>query len=305
MKAPACLQQLELKPDASVQDVRRAYAQRLKQLDQATQADEFQALRAAYAEALAWCEARDQGEEAAFQASQGDDVARQLFHEFVSLPMGDADSAHQRLALCLDDHRMHGLEARRLFEQLLAARLAAGWQNGHEHLFDAAMSCFNWDIDHGRLVEFGHAGALLERAIADRERFEEQTPYHLPLQLDLLDRVRAGQRPSDTDLIRTMRVLDWLILNYGHWVNLTVGARNIERWDGWHASLPRNRQSTDGAAPQPTHVPEWLAATLEVPPSQKRRHMSPGVIMMVFLLFLLGSMVFGAWLSHRLGLSRY
>lgn len=43
---------LGLRPDADARSVRRAYAQQLKQLDQATQAKEFQALREAYELAL-------------------------------------------------------------------------------------------------------------------------------------------------------------------------------------------------------------------------------------------------------------
>lgn len=56
---PAALATLGLRPDADARAVRRAYAVQLKQIDQATQLDAFQALRHAYEFALAGIAQRD------------------------------------------------------------------------------------------------------------------------------------------------------------------------------------------------------------------------------------------------------
>jgi len=66
--APSCLQALGLDADADERAVRRAYAKRLKQIDQETQAAAFQALRGHFEQALAWVAA-----EARRRASDADE----------------------------------------------------------------------------------------------------------------------------------------------------------------------------------------------------------------------------------------
>lgn len=66
--AAALFARLQLRPDAGEKDVRRAYARELKQIDQETQAAEFQALRETYEQLMWWL--RRQQQEAAQQAAQ-------------------------------------------------------------------------------------------------------------------------------------------------------------------------------------------------------------------------------------------
>jgi protein TonB len=310
---PPALQYLALSGDASVQEVRRAYAQRVKQIDQATQADLFQQLREAYTAALAWCQARDRGQApdtpllgdpphgaAARPAPAADprETAAEVFHRFIAQVVTDPASAHRQLADTLDDPRLIDLEAWQHFEGLVVQRLAGGWQPGHEFLFDAAVTIYGWDTEAGRLLQFGEAGQLLDRAVMEHDLFQSQSPQVLPLQHDLLERVRHGRRPSDTDLVRTMCVLGWLTRHYQRWLFVTVGADNTQRWADWHAALPAKRQSIDRPHPEPTHAPEWRG--IQQAPNPGRRTTPQGLRVMVFFLScLVVAMVLGAWLANH------
>jgi protein TonB len=308
MSVPTFLQQLGLGIDASDKAIRRAYAQRVKLIDQATHPEDFQRLREAYDAALAWHEARERGDAVLDAPPRGKEAALQWFEEFASQQVHDADSAHERLRAFLDDATLLDLEARSHFEGLLVSLLAGGWQTGHEFIFEAAVSAFAWDVDHGRLLPHGAAGALIEAAVLERDRFHEQNPSHISFQHDLMERVRHGRRPSDTDLIRTMRVLDWLASNYPHWLGMTVGRANVEQWDAWHALLPADRRSLDGAWPEPTHPPQWLgeegrrgAAEIPTPERSQYGHL---MVYAYFMVCFLGALVLGAYLSDRYGWTR-
>lgn len=303
MIARASLQHLELGADASVQEVRRAYARRLKQVDPAAQPEDFQRLHEAYLDALAWCEARDRGQlpETVTDAPDAETVALASFRDFCAGNFADEGGAHAQLSACLDMPALLDLEVRLHFEGRLVERLAAGWQPGHEFIFPAAITCFGWDIDHDRLQQFGVAGREIEAALADRDRFEDWPTGGRPLQLDLLERVRHGRRPSETDLVRTMRVLDWLCQNFPRWMSVTVGDRNIAQWDGWHAALPEQRRSIDAPQPLPTHAPEWLGDEALASSRASRAGVSGLMAMLYMLLCFIVAIVLGAWLKYRMG----
>lgn len=319
MTLPPFLERLGLVPQASERDVRRAYAQRLKRIDQQTDPAAFQRLREDYDAALAWTANQRSWQVQGLAATVGpttaldmqeaaptmpvrppDIVATEIFDELTITDLRDNDTARHRLEASLDDERLTELEARQHFERLVAERLAAGWQAGHEFLFEAAVASFGWDIDHGRLSRLHRAGAIMETAIAERDLFHEQDPKVMPLQLDLMERVRNRRRPSDTDLARTMRVFDWLADHHPTWLGLTVGRDNIQQWDAWHAELPADRQSIDGPDPEPTHAPDWLGTAAQ----QQKYKAPPGhyrhlFILVFFIACFFGALVLGAYLSHR------
>jgi len=84
MSVPTFLQHLGLGIDASEKGIRRAYAQRVKLIDQTTRPDDFQLLREAYDAALAWHEARERGGPALDAQPGGKEAALQVFEEFTS-----------------------------------------------------------------------------------------------------------------------------------------------------------------------------------------------------------------------------
>ena len=257
-RLPEGLRLLELGPDASVQDVRRAYARRVKVIDQTEDPGAFQALRTAYEDVLAWCERRESDDAPTVALLAADEVAQQALHGFLSAGLPDAETVSDRLQALLDGAPLQAIEVRQHFERMLVRQLAGGWQPGHEHLFEAAVVALAWDLEPDRLRAYGAPGAVVCEAVEDRDRFEEYMTVGRAVQLDLMDRIRTGRRPSDTDLVRTFRVLDWLMANYGQWMVITVGSRNVAQWDGWHDELPRDRHSADAPHPEPTHAPEWL-----------------------------------------------
>src|SRR6185436_4243549 len=110
MSVPEHLQHLGLGIDACAKDIRRAYAQRVKLIDQTACPEDFQRLREAYAAALAWHETRERGGLALGELPGGKDAALQAFEAFVSQEVHDADSAHERLCGFLDDASLLELE---------------------------------------------------------------------------------------------------------------------------------------------------------------------------------------------------
>ena len=255
---PAGFALLELDSDASMQDIRRAYARRVKAIDQAADPEAFQRLRTAYEQALAWCERPAPDDAPMAQAGLADDAALEALHALLAESLNETEALASRFRALLDLPELQSIEVRQRFEGMLVRQLAAGWQPGHERLFEVAVVALAWDLDPERLRTFGQPGAVLCKAVHDRDRFEAQSIGSRPFQIDLMDRIRARERPSDTDLVRTFRVVDWLMSNYGQWLEITVGSRNLAQWIGWHDALPQDRRAIDAPHPEPTYPPEWL-----------------------------------------------
>lgn len=290
---PPGLRFLELGLDASVQDIRRAYARRVKTIDQEADLESFQQLRTAYEEAIAWCERREVDDAPTVAALAADEVARQAFDTLLSTRLSDSAEVTARMTDISNEPALQAIEVRQHFERMLVRLLAAGWQPGHENLFEAAVVAFAWDLDPDRLRYYGIPGAEIHAAVLGRDAFESQVTNARELQVDLMDRIRAGRRPSDTDLVRTFRMLNWLMLNYGQWVVVTVGSKNIAQWDGWHDALPRERHATDAPHPEPTYQPEWLGLPDKEPPMFSSR--TQWIIRNAFFASVLLMVALGLW----------
>ncbi|MFG6460309.1 hypothetical protein ACG04Q_01920 [Roseateles sp. DXS20W] len=251
------LAQLGLRPDADARSVRRAYAQQLKRIDQATQPREFQSLREAYELAL-HAITRQEAERAApaqdaeptsppaevdrpaapaaapaptvIPPQDSADLARAVFGAFAeraSAAFRDEEDAATALRDALADDRLLNLEARTLFELQVAHLLMSGWQPGHEFLFDAACEAFHWERDRRHLRVFGDLGAALDAAINEKLIFFQQTP---DLQLNVIRRLREREMPSVALRQADLPLVQVMVQRYPNWLRLVTSQANINNW---------------------------------------------------------------------------
>jgi tetratricopeptide (TPR) repeat protein len=296
---------LGLAPDADERAIRRAYATRLKQIDQEADPAAFQSLREAYDSALLWVRHRsDAGQEVAIVADVPDAVttianeqpqapspspspeqdapakqARVVFSEFQqlmpALPVDDDCPWQQALRHGLADERLVGISARELFEYHIATLLADGWQPGHEALLVAAVTIFGWSDDRRRVRRLGQAGAMLDVAINERATFDQQAPEVRYEQRQLLLRLRDGSPPGTRELINDTPLLEQLIARFPTWLAMVASAPNIMQWRALHAQLPG-----------------WRKLPLMV--SLAKRDFATGIVMPLIWVIFIGTMILGS-----------
>lgn len=182
------LERLGLPADAGERDIRRAYGQQLKLIDQELSPAAFQELREAYEAAMQWVKNRDKTEvgppqplppmaahpqaQAALLAND-QQLAAAVFAHFTeaAVPLTrqtNSDVFRWTLLLedCLEDERLLNLSARTIFEQHIVQLLASARQPGYRGLLVAADRLFRWGEDSQRLRQLGQAGMLVEHALA-------------------------------------------------------------------------------------------------------------------------------------------
>jgi hypothetical protein len=317
MNQLAFLDYLELENSADERAIRRAYARKLKLIDQEADAVGFQALREAYEVALQWI--RWQQQQAAQQVAMSEaetvaDVTPSSGDPLVVAqvpttepeanpglaPIGDAlvetsppellaqavfnelavelaesssgagwssDSVHRdKLLRCLDDPRLVSISARDIFEWYVAEVLASGWRPGQEALLVAATRVFAWHDDPRRLVRFGLVGDILNRAIIEREAFDQQAESAKKAQRDLIARLRDRVPPSHGELIAKMSVIEWTLSRFPAWFPLITSMENLRQWRELDRQVPSWRrrlsfQKTPSIKPLVTHggtTPRWI-----------------------------------------------
>lgn len=176
----------------------------------------------------------------------------------------DAAPWEQHIRTCLHDDRLMNLAARDIFEARIVHLLASGWRNGHETLLEAAADAFQWRSDRHRLRQFGHAGAIVDRAIDERSMFDNQEREHKAAQRQVIARLRDGELPDSQQLRADMPHVEQLVVRFPTWLDLVTSMENVELWRTAHAALPPEPQQVMQAAPdmpsRPVRKSGWDSA---------------------------------------------
>ena len=264
------LDALGLDATADARDIRRAYARKLKGIDQEANPAAFQALRGAYEVALDWCAwqaeqdvqavpdavqpeaaAAGAGSEttAAPPITEQASVARQAFEEADRIARAAFEALGESAAELARSGRLHdeqawqdvlrqvlaapdmlNITARVMFEARIAHVLAAGWQDGNETLMPAACTVFAWIDDRRRLEALGQAGALVERAIVEQLVFDAQPLEACAAQRRIIALLRSATAPEKRVLRAYLPRAEYLRAQFPTMMHLVTDVDAIARW---------------------------------------------------------------------------
>lgn len=253
------LRYLDLDESADERSVRRAYAQRLKTVDQEADPESFQALREAYETSMRWlqwrsqqqAESDEQPEHVPLPLQESEAVAAtepiaaphdprataEVLREELAQALRDRQltslaPVREHLQQMLDDPRLIDMDARFFFEWSVAAILASGWQPGHELLFETAVELFDWRNDRARLLSLGREGQIVDSAIVELEAFRSRGApiYNGASREQLIEMLRRNERPSEHVLAMCISAVEHMLSLYPHWLHIVTTPRNVERW---------------------------------------------------------------------------
>ncbi|GAB2841095.1 hypothetical protein GCM10027277_05110 [Pseudoduganella ginsengisoli] len=160
----------------------------------------------------------------------------------------DSAAWEQHLRTCLHDDRLVNLAARGIFEARIVHLLASGWRNGHETLLEAAADVFEWRRDRHRLRQFGHAGAIVDRAIDERSMFDNQDRDQKTAQRQVIARLRESDVPESGQLRADMPHVEQMAMRFPTWLELVASMDNVELWRTAYAALPDELKQPVAAA---------------------------------------------------------
>ena len=330
------LAHLGLRNDADERDIKRAYARLLKQIDQATDAAAFQALREAYEAALHWHRQGGGASSQRVETATGPSLAPpappppasapvprierprekapprpptqnhgaastarptgpatdpdvlEVFQAFMSqlTTHGDKASMRQALTSSLEDPRVQGLEARDMFEWLIAKALAKGWKPGHDILMALAIELFKWGKEPRYLMRFGQAGSEIDQSISDAAVFDAQ-PVALQERLkEVIRLLRGAPRGDDAAKAEIHRAdLELLLVRFGSWLRLNAPAERVRQWRQWAQNPPERSAlladieiNTTVPSPRPPVAPQPKPETTPPPASQATAKHTVGTV---------------------------
>ncbi|NHZ93052.1 hypothetical protein F2P45_29185 [Massilia sp. CCM 8733] len=273
-RTPAFLVRLGLDTTADERAIRRAYARLLKQIDQETEPARFQALREDYEQAIAWLSRREADDHAdedenivhedaagasaapapvrssdLFERIDPDALADEVYQEFLAAlpelrsgPMqADVIAWSNALRRCLDHQRLLNIAAGAAFEARIAALLAGPRQPGHETLFSAAIEVFGWVSGRHRLRQFHRAGALLDRAIDERDMFNAQESRERLAQQQALAMLALPDLPHADTLRRLAPHVEMMMARFPVLMRIVADQDSLDRWRAGAAALSAER----------------------------------------------------------------
>lgn len=174
------------------------------------------------------------------------DQAYQKFNASIAMLVERKETRHETLwttvlQRSLDDDRLLNLTARTIFEARLTHELASGWKPGHETLFVVAAKVFEWERDRRRILQFGEAGAMVNRAIDEWKLFESLPPNSIAAFKQLINYVRNLPEPKGIAGRSDLTLFHQMAGTFHTWLSLIVDRQALENWsEAAHEEVQRN-----------------------------------------------------------------
>jgi hypothetical protein len=249
------LERLKLDHSADRAAIRRAYGREVKLLDQELQAEQFQQLRECYETALAWVthkewdvtapQAGERKPDSAFAPLQPDaDMAApsamsaivfarlQAIRTRLAEPgaLNDVPSWEAEIRERLQDGELLNLDARIFFEGRIAYALANDFNEGQFAFFLAAAASFDWLHDQRRLLQFGHAGHIVNEAIVEHGIYRGQHEQEKAAQRRVFDLMRREAAPDEDQLMRDIITFEQMCERIPALMAMRAPQWKIEQW---------------------------------------------------------------------------